>query len=105
MLTFDAVWEDAALKTRLVGRAAIAQMLERTRDALPFGPGAQIHHIVGGAAGGGYEWMAGADSSPGNRMNAVELDGEGAISRVTVVYDRRRLGPDRRRRLVEGVFA
>ncbi|MFK0112856.1 nuclear transport factor 2 family protein [Streptomyces sp. NPDC091217] len=89
ILTYDAVWEDMALKTQLIGRNAILRMLDTERATLPFGPGARIRHVVGGRRGGGYEWISQPGATPPVGVSAVELDDTGQISRVTVVYDRR----------------
>ena len=52
----DAVLEDLTLHTAIVGRQSIAAYLARALPSLPYGQGAHVRHVVGGAAGGGYEW-------------------------------------------------
>jgi len=52
----NAVLEDLTLHTAIVGRQSIAAYLARALPSLPYGQGAQVRHVVGGAAGGGYEW-------------------------------------------------
>ncbi len=91
-MTFDAVWEDIARNAQLIGRKKIGAMLTRSRDTLPFGSGARVRHVVGGAAGGGYEWIAGPALGGLSGISAVELDEHGLISRVTTTYDGRKLG-------------
>jgi hypothetical protein len=46
------VLEDLTLHTAIVGRQSIAAYLARALPSLPYGQGAQVRHVVGGAAGG-----------------------------------------------------
>jgi hypothetical protein len=83
----DAVFEDMALHTQILGRLAIARYLDRVLGKVPYGGSASVAHVVGGDFGGGYEWHA-AGGFPQRRGNtAIELDSQGRISRLTVVYD------------------
>jgi hypothetical protein len=83
----DAVFEDMALHTQVLGRLAIERYLSRALGKLPYGGSASVAHVVGGDLGGGYEWHA-ASGFPQKRGNtAIELDKQGRISRLTVVYD------------------
>jgi hypothetical protein len=83
----DAVFEDMALHTQIHGRLAIARYLDRALGRVPYGGSASVAHVVGGDLGGGYEWHA-AEGFPQRRGNtALELDNQGRISRLTVVYD------------------
>jgi hypothetical protein len=83
----DAQYEDMALHSRLDGRMAIERYLGRVLAKAPFGPGAGVAHVVGADAGGGFEWHA-APGFPQKRGNtALELDAQGRITRLTVVYD------------------
>jgi hypothetical protein len=87
MFSPDAVYEDMALHSQVLGRLAIERYLARVIGKAPFGPGASVAHIVGADAGGGYEWHA-APGFPQRRGNtAIELDRQGQITRLTVVYD------------------
>ena len=87
MFSNDAVYEDMALHGQVLGRLAIQRYLSRALPKAPFGPGAELAHVVGGDAGGGYEWRA-ASGFPQRRGNtALELDSSGKITRLTVVYD------------------
>lgn len=103
IFTYDAVWEDMALRAQVVGRSAIAGMLQRSRALLPFGPGAKIRHILGSAHGGGYEWVAQPESALKVGATAIEMDGSGRLSRVTAVYDGRHLPRKRRRELLNAL--
>ena len=87
MFSNDAVYEDMALHSQVLGRLAIERQLARVLPKAPFGPGASVAHVVGADAGGGYEWHA-APGSPQRRGNtAIELDRKGQITRLTIVYD------------------
>jgi hypothetical protein len=84
----DAVFEDMALHTQVLGRLQIERYLSRVLGKVPYsGASASVAHVVGGDLGGGYEWHA-AEGFPQKRGNtAIELDKQGRISRLTVVYD------------------
>ena len=83
----DAVYEDMALHAQVLGRLAIKRYLTRALPKVPYGPGASVAHVVGSDLGGGCEWKA-APGAPQRRGNtALALDGQGKISRLTVVYD------------------
>ena len=87
MFSNDAILEDMALHTQILGRAAIQRYLKRALTRVPYGSGAELAHVVGADMGGGYEWHA-APAFPERRGNtALELDAEGKITRMTVVYD------------------
>lgn len=101
LFTYDAVYEDMALRTQLIGRSAIGRYLGRALEQLPFGPGATPRRVIGGGAGGGLEWAGSAASGVRRGITALELDARGRISRVTVCYDGQLLADDARKRLVE----
>ena len=83
----DAVYEDMALHAQLLGKLAIKRYLTRALPKVPYGPGASVAHVVGSDLGGGCEWRA-APGAPQKRGNtALALDGQGRITRLTVVYD------------------
>jgi hypothetical protein len=82
----DAVLEDLTLHTVVVGRQSIAAYLARALPSLPYGRGAQVRHVVGGAAGGGYEWMHPGASVP-RGVNAIELNSQGQIVQLTAIWD------------------
>jgi hypothetical protein len=83
----DAVYEDMALHTQVLGKLEIERYLTRALGKVPYGGSASVAHVVGGDLGGGYEWHA-AQGFPQRRGNtAIELDRQGRISRLTVVYD------------------
>lgn len=88
LFSFDAVYEDMAAHTRLVGQLQIQRYLTRALSSVPYGVGASVAHVVGGARGGGYEWHAAPSAAPMRRGNtALELDAAGKITRLTTVYD------------------
>jgi hypothetical protein len=87
MFSNDAALEDMALHAQILGRLAIERYLTRALPSLPYGKGAALAHVVGSAAGGGFEWRA-DPSFPMRRGNtALALDADGKITRLTVVYD------------------
>lgn len=100
LLSYDAVYEDMALRAQVQGRADIEGYLSRALGRAPFGSGSKLRHIVGGETGGGFEWFAVPGSMPGGGITALEIDGEGRISRITSVYDSRQLSESVRRSLV-----
>ena len=82
----DAVVEDLTLHTSVVGRQSITAYLARALPSLPYGRGAQVRHVVGGAAGGGYEWTNQGASVP-RGVNAIELNSQGQIAQLTAIWD------------------
>ena len=87
MFAYDAVYEDMALHAQILGRLAIERYLMRALGSMPYGKGAALAHVVGSDQGGGYEWRADV-SFPMKRGNtALELDKDGHIARLAVVYD------------------
>jgi hypothetical protein len=101
MFSFDAVYEDMAAHTRLVGQLQIGRYLGRALAQVPYGRGASVAHVVGGDMGGGYEWLAASAAAPMRRGNTeLELDADGKITRFVTVYDSGLLPDDRYRQLV-----
>jgi hypothetical protein len=82
----DAVFEDLALHTRIVGAQAIEAYLDRAYMLLPYGGVTAVRHTVGSAQGGGYEWTK-AGESVDRGIVAVELNDQSQITRVTTVWD------------------
>ncbi|MCX4906575.1 hypothetical protein [Streptomyces sp. NBC_00878] len=82
----DAVFEDLALHTELIGHKAIAAHLKRALPLLPYGQSASVRHVVGSTQGGGYEW-----ASPHNPVSrgvvALELGRHARITRLTTTWD------------------
>jgi ketosteroid isomerase-like protein len=85
LFSYDAVFEDMALRTQLRGQAAIVRYLRRALPALPYAR-ASVRHVAGAGQGGGYEWRA-----EGQRVAvgaaALELSQDGTITRFTVIWD------------------
>lgn len=82
----DVIFEDIALATSLRGAAAVASYLKSTASSAPFGVGAQLRHVVGGARGGAYEWRA-SNGRPG--ITGIAIDTDGKVLRVVAAYDHR----------------
>jgi hypothetical protein len=97
----DAVYEDMALHSQILGKLAIERYLSRALAKVPYGGSASVAHVVGGDLGGGYEWHA-AQGFPQRRGNtAIELDKQGRITRLTAVYDSGLFTDDAYRQLVQ----
>ena len=96
----DAVYEDMALHSQVLGRLAIERYLGRALGKVPYSTGASVAHVVGADMGGGYEWHAGAGFPQRRGNTAIELDKQGQITRLTVVYDSGLLTDDAYRQLV-----
>ncbi|MET8029946.1 hypothetical protein [Streptomyces avermitilis] len=94
----DAVLEDQAVRTVVTGRLNIGAYLERAAAHLPYGAGAEVRHVVGGHLGGGYEWTRGSGAVR-RGVTALELDGDGRISRYTSVWDGSLVSDDQLSRL------
>ena len=85
LFSYDAVFEDMALRAQLRGRAAIVRYLRRALPGLPYAR-ASVRHVAGAGRGGGYEWRA--DGQPvAVGAAALELSGDGKITKFTVVWD------------------
>jgi hypothetical protein len=102
LLHTDVVLEDMTLRIRLLGRIETSAYLARVLADVPYGQGSVLRHVVGGRHGGGFEWT-GPDGLVG--ITAIELDGDGAITRITSVYDGRQLPVERRVALLGATFA
>jgi len=101
LFSMDAAYEDMALHAQVLGRLQIERYLTRALPKVPYGGSASVAHVVGGDLGGGYEWHA-AQGFPQRRGNtAIELDKQGKISRLTVVYDSGLFADDAYRGLVQ----
>jgi hypothetical protein len=88
LFTADALYEDMALHTRVEGRVQIQRYLQRGLGLLPYGTGSSMAHVSGSDQGGGFEWHASASAAPLPRgISALELNGDGKITRFTTVYD------------------
>ncbi|TCL73703.1 nuclear transport factor 2 family protein [Rhizobium sp. BK251] len=97
-LSYDVVYEDLTLRTQILGEAATRRYLNRILPAVPFGRGAELMHVVGGEKGGGFEWRSADGKIRG--VTAIELDGNGLVSRITTTYDGRLVPADARKQLV-----
>jgi hypothetical protein len=63
LFSYDAQFEDMALRTHLRGKAAITRYLQRALPDLPY-VRATVRHVVGTDQGGGYEWCAEGQAAP-----------------------------------------
>jgi hypothetical protein len=101
LLSDDVVYEDMSMRAQLLGRADTAAYLDRVLATVPYGTGSRLRHVVGGVAGGGFEWIAGPDRTVAGGITALEIDAHGLVSRLTSVYDGRHLSDSDRRSLVQ----
>ncbi|MFB7285897.1 hypothetical protein [Actinacidiphila glaucinigra] len=85
LLHQDVVFEDTSLHTLLEGRIQTHTFLDHNLTRLAYGPESTLRHVVGSAEGGAYEWSSGGRVPAG--VTALELDEDGAITRVTVKWD------------------
>jgi ketosteroid isomerase-like protein len=85
LFSYDAVFEDMALRSQIRGQAAITRYLKRALPSLPYAR-ASVRHVVGNDIGGGYEWHAPGQAVPRGAA-ALELSGDGKITKFTAVWD------------------
>lgn len=98
LFSYDGVFEDRSLNTKIVGRPALNRYLARVNHKSPFGRGVQLGHVVGGDAGGGFEWAS--PSSPVKTgAAALSINADGKITRVSIVYDSRNFSATSRNEL------
>jgi ketosteroid isomerase-like protein len=85
LFSYDAVFEDMALRAQLRGQAAITRYLRRALPSLPYAR-ASIRHVAGAGHGGGYEWRT--DGQPvAVGAAALQLSQNGKITKLTFVWD------------------
>jgi len=94
LFSYDAVYEDMALRIQLLGRAEIEHYLSMVLSKAPFGKDSKLRHIVGNNLGGGFEWIGSPITGVKFGITALELDSNGKITRLTSVYDGRQLSED-----------
>jgi len=85
LFSYDAVFEDMALRSQIRGQPAITRYLQRALPGLPYAR-ASVRHVVGHDLGGGYEWRAPGQAVPRGAA-ALELSEDGKITKFTVVWD------------------
>jgi hypothetical protein len=89
LLTADSTLEDRVKRLQLVGRAAICEYFSGDTHSLPYTRRTRIRHVVGGDAGGAFEWISDAKPVTINGVTALELEPGGRITRISTVYDGR----------------
>jgi hypothetical protein len=82
----NGILEDLTLHTAVAGPQSIAGYLKRAVSSLPYGPGARVRHVVGGNAGGAYEWTNSRGPVP-RGVSALQLNATGHIVRLTSIWD------------------
>jgi hypothetical protein len=87
LLSYDAVYEDMALRAQILGKLAIERYLARILPDAPYGTGSRLRHVLGSDAGGGFEWFPNPTSHVRAGITAVVLDQRGLVNRLTTVYD------------------
>ncbi|WP_103890883.1 nuclear transport factor 2-like protein [Actinacidiphila yanglinensis] len=85
---FDAngVLEDLTLHTAVAGPKSIAAYLKQAVSNLPYGQRARVRHVVGGSAGGAYEWTNSSSPIP-RGASALQLNADGKITRLSSIWD------------------
>ncbi|SFF81564.1 hypothetical protein SAMN05216251_13053 [Actinacidiphila alni] len=93
ILADDVTFEDLTAHVVVAGRrSVVSYMTGRGGNSGTSGPGAvvpedlTVRHVVGGAVGGGYEWVSAGGPVP-RGVVAVETDGKGAVTRLTSMWD------------------
>ncbi len=105
LLHTDVVLTDMSLRAQLIGRIETARYLARVLADVPYGQSSSLRHVVGGTAGGGFEWTAGPGHDSLAGITAVELDAGQLVTKITSVYDSRQLPPARREALAAASLA
>lgn len=89
LFSYDSVWEDFPLRTRIEGRINIASYLQLALAQLSYGLGTQIFHVLSSAVSGGYEWTS--TDSVLNGVSALTLNCQGEITSFSAMSDAARL--------------
>jgi ketosteroid isomerase-like protein len=97
---YDAILEDRSLRIQVIGRSAIQRFFETTLSHHPLGVESRLRHIVGGVAGGGFEWHAAPQFGAADGITALTLDTDADITHAAIVYDSRQLDPRDRTSLI-----
>ncbi|MHC8372809.1 nuclear transport factor 2 family protein [Pseudomonas sp. MDT1-85] len=92
LFTYDAIFEDLAVRTQIRGQTAIERYLNRVRSVAPYLTGSKLRHVVGSDLGGGFEWYGSALTPVSTGIMELTLDQDGKISRAASMYDGRLLG-------------
>ena len=98
LFSYDGVFEDRSLNMNIVGCPAINRYLARVNHRSPFGRGVKLGHVVGGDAGGGFEW-ASSSSPVKTGAAALAINAEGQITYASIVYNSRDLSATSRNEL------
>jgi hypothetical protein len=98
LFSYDGVFEDRSLNVKIVGSPAVHRYFARVSHKSPFGRGVKLGHVVGGDAGGGFEW-ASSSSPVKTGAAALSINAEGKITRASIVYDSRALSATSRSEL------
>jgi limonene-1,2-epoxide hydrolase len=98
LFSYDGVFEDRSLNAKIVGFPAINRYLARVNHKSPLGRGVKLGHVVGGDAGGGFEW-ASLSSPVKTGAAALSINAEGQITCASIVYDSRDLSATSRNEL------
>jgi hypothetical protein len=70
----------------VAGPQSIAGYLQRALSNLPYGRAARVRHVVGGNAGGAYEWTNSSGPVP-RGVSALQLSATGQIVRLSSIWD------------------
>ena len=93
LLARQVVFEDMATHRRIGGRDAVLGHLAGIAHSAPFGPSSTFVRALGGASGGGFEWLGSPASRVRRGLTALEVGDDRSITRLTIAYDGARLPP------------
>ena len=94
-LATDAIFEDLTLKLTVIGRIEIGRFLKATIDRLPYGKASQwAYPLPAGGQSGGAEWQASANWPNVQGVMAIGRSPQGAIERMSCIYDGRLCSDD-----------
>ena len=99
LMSYDAIYEDRAVRVKIEGRSSVLRYLERSAPINPFGIGLLRGHTVGGSLGGAFEWGRTDGHAVKNGITTVWLDRDGSITHVVTTWHSRILRDDDRRYL------
>jgi len=99
LMTYDAIYEDRAVRVKIEGRSPVLRYLQRSAPISPIGCGLLRGHTVGGTLGGAFEWGRRDGHAVKNGITTVWLDRDGSITHVVTTWDSRNLRDDDRRHL------
>src|SRR4029077_18152630 len=87
LMTYDAIYEDRAVRVKIEGRSPVLRYLQRSAPISPFGCGLLRGHTVGGTLGGAFEWGRRDGHAVKNGITTVGLDRGGGSTPAAAARD------------------